>query len=34
MLSSGLIMDGKIVVVAFVRMTPALRWGAAETHIR
>jgi hypothetical protein len=27
-------MDGKIVVVAFVRMTPALRWGAAETHNR
>ena len=30
----GLIMDGEIVVVAFVRLTFMLRWGAAETHNR
>jgi hypothetical protein len=34
MLRGGFIMDGKIVVVAFVHLTPALRWGAAETHNR
>jgi len=26
--------DGKHMLVASVRMTPALRWGAAETHSR
>ena len=30
----GLIMDGEIVVVAFVCLTPALLRGAAETHNR
>jgi hypothetical protein len=33
-LRGGLIMNGEIVVVAFVRLTPMLRWGAAETHTR
>jgi hypothetical protein len=33
-LRSGLIMDGKIVVVASVALTPALQRGAAETLSR
>jgi hypothetical protein len=33
-LRSGLVIDGEIVLTSFVRMTPALRWGAAETHTR
>jgi hypothetical protein len=33
-LRGALIMDGEIVLTSFVRMTPALRRGAAETHNR
>jgi hypothetical protein len=33
-LRGGLIMDGEILVVAFVRLTPELQRGAAETHNR
>jgi hypothetical protein len=33
-LRSGSIIDGEIVLASFVRMTPALRRGAAETHNR
>jgi hypothetical protein len=34
MLRGGLIIDGEIVLTSFVRMTPALVLGAAETHNR
>jgi len=34
MLRGGFVIDGKIVLNSFVRMTPAHRWGAAETHNR
>jgi hypothetical protein len=33
-LRGGLIIDGDIMLTSFVRMTPALGWGAAETHNR
>jgi hypothetical protein len=33
-LRSRLIMNGEIVLTSFVRITPAFRWGAAETHNR
>jgi hypothetical protein len=33
-LRGGLLDDGEYMVTSFVRMTPALRWGAAETHNR
>jgi hypothetical protein len=33
-LRGGFIKYGELMVFAFVRMTPALRWGAAETHNR
>jgi hypothetical protein len=33
-LRSGFIMDVEIVLTSFVRMTPALQRGAAETHTR
>jgi hypothetical protein len=33
-LRGRLVMDGKIVLASFIQITPALRWGAAETHIR
>jgi hypothetical protein len=33
-LRGGFIIDGEIVLTSFVRMPPALRWGAAETHTR
>ncbi len=33
-LRGGFSMDGEIVLTSFVRMTPALRRGAAETHNR
>ncbi len=33
-LRGGLIDRGEFVLVAFVLLTPALRWGAAETHNR
>jgi hypothetical protein len=33
-LRGGFIIDGEIVLTSFVRMTPALQRGAAETHNR
>ena len=33
-LRGGLAKDGEHVLISFVRMTPALRRGAAETHNR
>jgi hypothetical protein len=33
-LRRNIIVDGQIVLTSFVPMTPALRWGAAETHDR
>ena len=33
-LRGGLIIDGEVVLTSFVRMTPALQRGAAETHTR
>jgi hypothetical protein len=33
-LRSGFIIDGEIVLTSFVRMTPVLQRGAAETHNR
>ena len=33
-LRGGLLKDGEHVLISFVRMTPALLRGAAETHTR
>jgi hypothetical protein len=33
-LRSGFSIDGENLLIAFVRVTPTLRWGAAETHNR
>jgi hypothetical protein len=33
-LRGGFIIYGEIVLTPFVHLTPALRWGAAETHTR
>jgi hypothetical protein len=33
-LRGGFIIDGEIVLTSFAHLTPALQWGAAETHNR